>query len=77
MDAERITKLEDKVDELASLLSHTETRRALAQGKADNYLLELNTLRKARERGRRANRNMRQKVTDLEARLYRLTNRGA
>ena len=70
-----ITELEDKVDALSSDLAHTEVRRVVAQGKADTYKLELQALRKAREKGRRANRTLRSKLTELEARLYRLTNR--
>lgn len=70
-----ITELEDKVDALDSELKHTEQRRVIAQGKSDTYKLELQSLRKAREKGRRANRSMRGKLTELEAKLYRLTNR--
>ena len=73
---DKIVDLEDQITEALKMVGHAETRRALAQGKADNYLLELQTVRKARERGRRANRRMRETVTELEAKLYRLTNRG-
>lgn len=38
----------------------SEMRRQLAQGKADTYLRELKEVRKARERGRRANFKLRE-----------------
>lgn len=68
-----IEELRDKVDALQSELSHTEQRRVMARRVST---LELNKLRKAREKGRLANRNLRQKLTELEAKIYRLTNRG-
>lgn len=64
------------IDGLKQDLADAETRRALAQGKADNYLLELQRVRDARAKGRRANRKLRDQVVELQARIYRLTNRG-
>jgi len=79
MDADQNEEISAKIglkfDALNSELKHTEQRRVIAQGKSDTYKLELQSLRKAREKGRRANRKLRDQITELEAKLYRLTNR--
>lgn len=47
---------------LQMALRRTEEKRALAQGKADNFLMQLQKLQNARCRGRRANRLLREKI---------------
>lgn len=66
---------EQQIADLEARLAQSEERRQAAVGKSAVYLEELKTVRKARERGKRANRKLRGDVDALQARLYRLTNR--